>query len=50
MYNIETLIGAYFSVIKLADSCTSTDKTTLSNLYHIVKLILFLFQEYGGIK
>lgn len=39
MYDIETLIGAYFSVIKLADSCTSTDIKTLSNLYHLVKLI-----------
>ncbi len=38
MYNIETLIGAYFSVIKLADSCTSEDVETLSNLYHLVKL------------
>lgn len=38
MYNIETLIGAYFSVIKLADSCTSKDIETLSNLYHLVKL------------
>ena len=38
MYNIETLIGAYFSVIKLADSYTSTDIETLSNLYHLVKL------------
>ena len=38
MYNIETLIGAYFSVIKLADSCTSTDIETLSNLYYLVKL------------
>ena len=38
MYNIQTLIEAYFFVIKLVDSCTSTDKTTLSNLYHIVKL------------
>lgn len=38
MYNIQTLMGAYFSVIKLADNCTSTDITTLSNLYHLVKL------------
>ena len=38
MYSIETIIGAYFSVIKLADSCTSEDIETLSNLYHLVKL------------
>ena len=46
MYNIETLMGAYFSVIKLADSCTSTDIETLSNLYHLVKLIRRAIRDF----
>lgn len=46
MYNIKTLMKAYFSVIKLADSCTSTDSTTLSNLYHLVKLIRSAIRDF----
>lgn len=46
MYNIETLIGAYFSVIKLSDKCTSTDITTLSNLYHLVKLTRSAIRDF----
>ncbi len=46
MYSIETLIAAYFSVIKLADSCTSPDKTNLSNLYHLVKLTRSAIRDF----
>lgn len=47
MYSIETIIGAYFSVIKLADSCTSTDITTLSNLYHLIKLVRSAIRDFS---
>ncbi|MDE5992026.1 MAG: hypothetical protein K2G87_03140 [Oscillospiraceae bacterium] len=46
MYNIQTLMKAYFSVIKLADSCNSTDETTLSNLYHLVKLTRSAIRDF----
>ncbi|MDE7304264.1 MAG: hypothetical protein K2N60_13205 [Oscillospiraceae bacterium] len=39
MYSIKIIEEAYAAVIDLVDGCTSTDKKTLSNMLHLVKLV-----------
>lgn len=46
MYNVQTLTRAYFSVIKLIDRCSSADWQTLSNLYHLIKLVRSAIRDF----
>lgn len=46
MYNVQTLTRAYFSVIKLIDRCSSADWQTLSNLYHLIKLVRRAMRDF----
>lgn len=46
MYDAEILVKAYFSVIKLSDKCTSTDETTLSNLYHLMRFVRSSIRDF----
>lgn len=46
MYNIKILTRAYFSLIKLVDSYSSADWQTLSNLYHLVKLVRRAMRDF----
>lgn len=46
MYNIKILTRAYFSLIKLVDSCSSADWKTLSNLYYLTKLVRSAIRDF----
>lgn len=46
MYNIKILEEAYTAVIELANNCTSTDRTTLSNMLHLVKLVRSAIKDF----
>lgn len=46
MYNIKILEEAYTAVIELTDNCASTDKDTLSNLYHLMRLVLSSIRDF----
>ena len=46
MYSIKIIEEAYTAVIELADNCTSTDRTTLSNMLHLVKLVRSAIRDF----
>lgn len=46
MYNIKIFTRAYFSLIKLVDSCDSDDWETLSNLYYLTKLVRSAIRDF----
>lgn len=46
MYNIKIFTKAYFSLIKLVDSCDSADWKTLSNLYYLTRLVRSAIRDF----
>lgn len=46
MYSIKIIEEAYAAVLELADSCTFTDRTTLSNMFHLVKLVRSAIKDF----